>query len=75
MSKILTAVRRALGWVGRQLRRILPAALVGREKAIVAFLVPIIATQAARLFPSFDLDPSLLEQLLLAVVTALRRAP
>lgn len=71
MSKILTAVRRAFGWVGRQLRRVLPAALLGREKAVVAFLVPIIVTQLARFLPSFDVDPSLLEQLLLAVVSAI----
>ena len=70
MKKVIAAVRRAVVFVGRQVRRILPSFLIGREKAVAAFAAPLIVAQLARLLPSVDIDPSFLEQLILAAITA-----
>lgn len=52
-------------------RKLLPAALKGKEKAVVAFLTPIAVANLARFIPNVHVDPSLIEQAILSLVTSL----
>ena len=64
MKKVLAAIRRAYDWA-------VPTFLVGREKAVAAFLAPIVVAQLARFIPSVHVSSSLVEQVLGALVISL----
>ena len=64
MKKFLAAIRRAYDWA-------VPTFLVGREKAVAAFLTPIIVAQLARFVPSVHVSSSLVEQVIGAVIISL----
>jgi len=57
--------------IGAFLRKLLPSFLIGREKAVAAFLAPIIVSELLHLLPNVDVDPSWVEQLVLAVITSI----
>ena len=61
----MNRLSKALGWVGRQLRRLLPTLLIGREKAVVAFLTPLVVGWVAQL-AGVHVSVSIVEQLLMA---------
>ena len=52
-------------------RSVLPKVLLGHEKAIVAFVTPILLAQLARLVPSIHVSPSIMEQLVTGAVTSI----
>ena len=63
-------VRKLVAGFGRLWRKVLvPDFLLGREKAVAAFLTPIVVAQVLPLI-GVDVPGSLVEQLLLAVVTS-----
>jgi hypothetical protein len=64
-------MKNALLKVSAALRKLLPTFLRGKEKAVVAFLMPIIVANLARFVPNFHVDPSLLEQVVLSAITSL----
>lgn len=50
---------------------LIPTFLLGREKALAAFVAPLILGQLARFVPSLHIDPSLIQQLVAAVLISL----
>ena len=50
---------------------LIPSFLLGREKAVAAFVAPLILAQLARFAPSLHVDPSLLVQVLGAILLSL----
>lgn len=50
---------------------LIPNFLLGKEKAVAAFAAPIILAQLARLVPSLHADPSMVAQLITAVLISL----
>ncbi len=49
---------------------LIPNFLLGHEKAVAAFVAPIVLAQAARLWPSLHVDPSLIVQAVAAVLVS-----
>lgn len=47
------------------------AALAERRKAIAGFLAPIVVAQLARYIPGVDVDVSVVNQMIVAAITAL----
>lgn len=52
-------------------RKVLPDVLKGKEKAVVAFVTPIVVANLARFIPGVHVDPSLIEQAVLSIITSL----
>ena len=50
---------------------LIPSFLLGREKAVAAFVAPLILAQLARFAPSLNIDPSLAVQVLGAILLSL----
>lgn len=64
-------LKAVIGWVGRVVRKYLvPNFLLGREKAIAAFVAPLVVARVAQWFGA-DVPASLVEQVVGAALIAI----